>query len=135
MGLRHLVNKNWGDDAGSATISFVFAVVSLSALTLILVQTIIIMHTKTMLTEAAIQSAQYAGRNGGHEDLTKQRADWFLNGSIASPKDTKVELKVNQGGSERIVEVEITARLPMVFFWGPSGKLKAVGHAYVEEVR
>lgn len=128
------MNKKWADDAGNATISFVFAVVSLSVLTLILVQTIIIMHTKTVLTEAAIQSAQYAGRNGGAEDLTKQRADWFLSTGLARPKDTKVELRLNQGHSGRIVEVEITARLPVVFLWGPNDKLKAVGHAYVEQV-
>lgn len=122
-----------GPDAGSAVVDFVLV----SALTTILfagvLQLALTLHVRSTLVDCAAEGARYAAladrtpEDGA--DRTRDLIAMSLNPGFAQ----EVVARAVTVDGVPVVEVEVTAALPVLGLLGPSGTLTVDGHALEEE--
>jgi Flp pilus assembly protein TadG len=120
------------DEGGSAVAEFALVAVVLVPLFFALLQLAFVWHVKTTITSAASQGARYAAAYDRDLDdgerRTAQVIDEALGRGILDQEDaTEVEVD-----GQRVVAVDVRAKVPTLVFWGPSITVEGRGHA-VEE--
>ena len=120
------------DDAGSAVAEFVIAGAFVVLLLLSVVQLALALHVRTIAIDAASEGARLGARSGMTLDDASQRAKELLttNLSASYAQDVGASLIVRDGAT--LVEVRVSAPLPIVALIGPTGMLQVQGHALQE---
>ena len=126
------VPKTPRDEGGSAIAEFSLVAVVLVPLFFALLQLAFVWHVKTTITSAASQGARYAAAYDRDLDDGERRTAEVIDqalgrGILDEEHATEVEV-----GGQRVVAVEVLAKVPTLAFWGPSITVESTGHA-VEE--
>lgn len=94
------------------------------------VQVALVVHTRSMLTDAAVQGAHAAALEGNTLDDGIGRAHQVVTQSLGAGYDAEVTATQDPDG---LIRIEISATLPLVGMLGPGGTLHTDGHAIAEE--
>lgn len=120
------------DDEGSAVAEFVIAGAFVVLLLLSVVQLALALHVRTIAIDAASEGARLGARSGMTLDDASLRAKELLttNLSASYAQDVVASTIVRDGAT--LVEVRVSAPLPVVALLGPTGTLQVQGHALQE---
>ncbi len=119
-----------GDD-GNGVVEFVLVTVLLLALFLVVAQVGVALHTRNVLVAAAAEGARYGANADRTPEQGAQRAlqvvGEALSGDVASSAAAVAVLD-----DPRVVDVRVTASLPVLFLSVGPLQLTVHGHAYEE---
>lgn len=118
-------------DGGSAVVEFVVVVPMLLLLVLGVLQVGLALHVRATVTAAAAEGARAAALAGGDAAVAGARIEDALSTSLASGVVESVSVTRVRRDGLAVVEVRVSARLPLVGLLGPTA-LDVQGHALVE---
>ena len=120
-------------DAGSAVVDFVLV----GALTTILfagvLQLALTLHVRSTLVDCAAEGARYAALVDRDPADGAERTRDLITMSLSPRFAQDVEARALTVDGVPVVEVEVTAALPVLGLLGPSGTLTVDGHALEEQ--
>jgi hypothetical protein len=100
---------------------------------LAVVQLALVLHVRSTLVDSASEGARYGALEGHTSADGAQRTRELITGSLADSFAQDVTAtRIERGGVE-MVEVRVSAPLPVVGFVGPTGTLTVTGHAIAED--
>ena len=120
-------------EAGSAIADFALVSIVLVPLFFGILQFALVWHVKTTLTSAASEGARYGA--GYNRDVAEGAArtsaviDQVFGSDFAD--QVTATAGVVEGGAE-VVEVAVTAEVPVLALWGPTIEVEVTGHAVKE---
>ena len=95
-------------------------------------QLALIWHVQTTLTAAASEGARYGSAYNRTTDSGRLRTERVVDETFGAGFDDSVTAHTSLIDGQQVVEVVVTARLPVLAFWGPSVSVRATGHANKE---
>jgi len=126
--------KAWGrKDSGSAIVDFVLVAPLLIAVALAILQVILVMHVRTVLTSAAAEGARAAALAGADPRAGEIRARAIIDETIASESVERIVVSRQMAGGATIMALDIEARLPLLGLLGPT-VIHVRGHSLQEQV-
>jgi hypothetical protein len=126
--------KAWGrKDSGSAIVDFVLVAPLLIAVALAILQVILVMHVRTVLTSAAAEGARAAALSGADPRAGERRARAIIDETIASDSVERIVVRRQMAGGTTIMALDIEARLPLLGLLGPT-VIHVRGHSLQEQV-
>ena len=123
-----------GDDGerGSAVAEFALVAALVLVLFLGVVQVALAQHVRTLLVDAAAEGARLAARaDRGPQDAVVRTRE-LIAASLADRYAEDVSARTVERDGVPLVEVSVTAPLPVVGLLGPDGVLSVRGHALEE---
>jgi hypothetical protein len=120
-------------DRGSAIVDFALVAPILIGLALAVLQVILVMHVRTVLTSAAAEGARAAALADSNPNAGERRAREIINESIASSTVESIEAHPVLKGGLVMMAIDINARLPLLGLLGPT-MMRVQGHALQEHV-
>lgn len=121
----------FGSDRGSAPVQFVVALPVLVFVSLAVIQMVLVLHIKAVLTSAAAEGARTAALSGSSAARGTQRIKAAVAGDIAGSAVDTISVHSRTLNGADVVEVTIAAHVPIVGLIG-SANLIVHGHALVE---
>lgn len=128
------VPRSARDDAGSALAGFLLVSVLVTVMFLGVIQVAVVLHVRSTLTDSAAEGARYAARADRVLDDGANRARELAAAALSSAYASDVEARYVGVADARMVEVTVSAPLPVIGLWGPGRALTTRGHALVEEM-
>ena len=126
--------KAWGrKDSGSAIVDFVLVAPLLIAVALAILQVILVMHVRTVLTSAAAEGARAAALAGADPRAGERRARAIIDETIASDSVERIVVRRQMAGGATIMALDIEARLPLLGLLGTT-VIHVRGHSLQEQV-
>ena len=123
-------------DRGSAVVDFALVGALLTLVFLSVVQLGLLVHVRNTLVDCAAEGARYGARadRGAADAVERTRA--LLASELSPGYAARIGSRISAGvvdrGGTRVVEVRLSAPLPVVGLVGPTGALTVAGHAYAE---
>lgn len=121
-----------GRDDGAAIVDFVLVGALLTLVFVGVVQLALVLHVRNTLVDCASEGARY----GAFADRTPQdgaqRTRDLIGASLSSSFASDVQARNVQVDGLQAVEVTVTAPLPVIGLFGPSGMLVISGHGAQE---
>jgi Flp pilus assembly protein TadG len=118
---------------GSAIADFALVAVVLVPLFFAIVQLALIWHVKTTLTSAASEGARYGAAYDRTTEDGRRRTAAVIEETFGTDFDDRVLAHDTTVFGQPGVEVDVSAQVPVLAFWGPTVTLHVSGHA-IEEV-
>lgn len=120
-------------ERGSAVAGFLLVSLLVTVMFLGLVQVAVIVHVRSMLIDCAAEGARLASR--ADRDLAdgEDRARELISASLSGAYARDVTGSYVTDDDLLLVQVEVSAPIPMIGLWGPPGVLTVTGHALREE--
>jgi hypothetical protein len=110
--------------------------VLVSALVMVLfvgvVQVAVAQHVRSVLVDSAAEGARYGARLGRTPDDAADRARQLITADLSARYARDVDARYVQRDGIEVVEVDVSAPLPVLGLLGPGGVVDAVGHAVRE---
>ncbi|WP_069387536.1 TadE/TadG family type IV pilus assembly protein [Cellulosimicrobium cellulans] len=120
------------DERGSAVVDFTLVSVLVLVLFLGVVQVALAVHVRSTLIDCAAEGARVAGRaDRGPADGVARTRD-LIAASLSSRYSQDVVARQTTVDGLPVVEVTVSAPLPVVGLLGPSGVVTVDGHALEE---
>lgn len=119
-------------DTGSAIVDFVLVAPLLICVALAIVQVILVMHVRTVLTSAAAEGARAAALAGADPRAGERRARAIIDETIASDSVERIVVRRQIAGGAAIMALDIEARLPLLGLLGPT-VIHVHGHSVQEQ--
>lgn len=119
-------------DRGSAIVDFVLVTPVLIAVGLAVLQVILVMHVRTVLTSAAAEGARAAALAGADSRAGERRAKSIIAETIAADSVERITVSRQRSGGAVVLAVGIEARLPLLGLLGPT-VLHVEGHSLQEQ--
>ncbi len=123
-------------DTGAAVVDFALVGSLLTVLFAAVLQVALVVHVRSTLIDCAAEGARWGARSDTTvEDGVQRARDRVaseLSAGYAARLDEVVAAQRDGGGGPAVVEVRITAPLPLVGLVGPAGDLTVTGHAFDE---
>jgi Flp pilus assembly protein TadG len=119
-------------DRGSAIVDFALVAVVLVPMFFAILQLALIWHVKSTLTAAASQGAHYGA---GYQQTTSQgaaRTRAIIGDTFGVDFRDRVSARTTRVDGQPGVEVDVTARIPVLVIWGPTLSVSVSGHAVKE---
>ncbi len=119
-------------ERGSAIVDFALVAVVLVPLFFAILQLALIWHVKSTLTAAASQGAHYGA---GYQRTPAQgaaRTRAIVEETFGSDFRDRVSARTTRVDGQPGVEVDVTARIPVLVMWGPTLSVSVSGHAVKE---
>ena len=123
-----------GGDEGAAPVDFVLLAGLLTVLFLMLLQIGLALHVRNVLTSAAAEGARY-GANAdftNHEAAAAGQTRAIIATELASRFAGGVSATTISVGGAPVVEVDVSAPMPLVGLWGSARTIHVRGHALQE---
>jgi len=120
-------------DSGSAIVDFVLVAPLLIAVALAILQVVLVMHVRTVLTSAAAEGARAAALAGADPRAGERRARAIIDETIASESVERIVVSRQMTGGATIMALDIEARLPLLGLLGPT-VIHLRGHSLQEQV-
>lgn len=98
---------------------------------LAIIQVALIMHTRSTLTDAAVQGARFASLEGSTLEDGRERTLRIIQERLGDRYGATAEIEQDPAGR---IRVQVTAAIPLIGLLGPGGTLVVDGHATAEEV-
>jgi len=119
-------------DRGNALVDFALVAPILIAVSLAVLQVILAMHVRTVLTSAAAEGARAAALADSDAGAGERRAREIIDESIAASSVESITVHSGMSGGAPVISVDIDARLPLIGLLGPTG-LHVRGHSLREQ--
>jgi Flp pilus assembly protein TadG len=120
------------DEVGSAVAEFSLVAVVLVPLFFALLQLAFVWHVKATITSAASQGARYAAAYDRDLDDGERRTAEVIDQALGRGVTDQEHASEDEVGGQRVVAIEVRAKVPTLVFWGPSITVMGSGHAVVE---
>ena len=120
------------NELGSAVVDFVMVGALVITVFVALLQVTLGVYARNVLTDAAGDGARRAALVGGTEAEARQRVQVLTDAALRRGYVDTVTVSRVPSGDLRIVEVTVTAPLPVLGLLGPGGTLRVTGHAVDE---
>ena len=120
------------NDSGSAVVDFVMVGALVITVFVALIQVVLGVYARNVLTDAAGDGARRAALVGGTEAEARQRVQVLSDAALRRGYVDTVTVSRVPSGDLTIVEVTVTAPLPVLGLLGPGGTLRVTGHAVDE---
>lgn len=117
------------DDRGSAVVEFPMVTVLILLITLAVIQAAVIIHSRNLLIDAAVQGAHHASKVGATTQDGEERAQMLIDQRFSD----SFEAQARATSDGELITVTITATLPVLGIYGPAGGLEVSGRAVDEE--
>lgn len=104
----------------------------LTILVMGVVQLALVLHVRTLLTDAAAEGARYAALHGSDLDEGEQRTAELITSTLPSSYAQDVDGGYASYGDVTLVTVTVSAPLPLVGLLGPGGTITVTGRAVQE---
>ncbi|BEP14834.1 hypothetical protein acdb102_31450 [Acidothermaceae bacterium B102] len=124
----------WRSDEGAAPVDFVLLAGLLTVLFLMLLQIGLALHVRNVLTSAAAEGARY-GANADfadHEAAAASQTRTIIATELATRFAANVSATTVNVGGAPVVEVDVSAPMPLVGLWGSARTIHVRGHALQE---
>ena len=119
-------------EAGSAVVDFVLVGVLVVVVSVALLQLVLGLHVRNVLTDAAGEGARRAALVGGTTAEAEARVRALAGAALSEDCVQAVQVRRTRAGGLAVVEVRVAARLPVLGLLGPGGGLAVTGHAVDE---
>ncbi len=126
------MNNRERHDRGSAIVDFVLVAPILIAVALAVLQIILVMHVRTVLTSAAAEGARAAALAGADPRAGERRAEAIIAETIASAAVERISVRRHTNGGAMVIALDIDARLPLLGLLGPT-LIHVEGHSLQEQ--
>ena len=120
------------NELGSAVVDFVMVGALVITVFVALLQVTLGVYARNVLTDAAGDGARRAALVGGTEAEARQRVQVLSDAALRRGYVDTVTISRVPSGDLTIVEVTVTAPLPVLGLLGPGGTLRVTGHAVDE---
>ena len=120
------------NESGSAVVDFVMVGALVIIVFVALLQVALGVYARNVLTDAAGDGARRAALVGGTEAEARQRVQVLTDAALRRGYVDTVTVSRVSSGDLRLVEVTVTAPLPVLGLLGPGGTLRVTGHAVDE---
>ena len=120
------------NELGSAVVDFVMVGALVITVFVALLQVTLGVYARNVLTDAAGDGARRAVLVGGTEAEARQRVQVLSDAALRRGYVDAVTISRVPSGDLTIVEVTVTAPLPVLGLLGPGGTLRVTGHAVDE---
>lgn len=117
---------------GSAVADFALVAVVLVPVFFGIVQLALIWHVKSTLTAAASQGAHYGASYEHTPAQGAARTRMIVDETFGAGFRDRVSARETQVDGQPGVEVDVTARIPVLVIWGPTLSVSVSGHAIRE---
>ena len=119
-------------EEGSAVVDFVLVGVLVIAVALALIQLALGLHVRNVVTDAAGEGARRAALVGGTEAEAEQRVRALTGSALTEDYVDSVTVSRTTADGVAVVQVDVTAPVPVLGLLGPGGTLHVTGHAVDE---
>lgn len=126
-----LLSRLRSSDRGSAIVEFTLVVPLVVAVALASFQLALALHVRSTLTAAAAEGARAGALAGSGPGVAEQRTRAMLAEALGGDGVTDVSASRTRMDGVPVVEVRVTARLPLLGMLGPTS-LHVDGHAVQE---
>jgi putative membrane protein len=99
------------------------------AVTAALLQLTLSLYVRNILADAASDAARHAALVGASDAEANARVQQLCHGALRANYPTKSEVSHLQRGSVSLVQVQVSAPLPVIGLWSPTGSVVVRGHA------
>lgn len=120
------------DDRGSAVAEFTLVGVLLTVLALAVVQLALALHVRNTLLDAAAEGARFAALAGSSVSDGTARTRDLISAAISAEYARDVRAGTTSVAGVPVVEVTVTATLPVIGLLGVEHGLEVSGHAALE---
>lgn len=119
-------------EEGSAVVDFVLVGVLVIAVALAILQLALGLHVRNVLTDAAGEGTRRAALVGGTEAEAEQRVRDLTGTALTEGYVESVTVSRSSSDGVAVVQVDVTAPVPVLGLLGPGGTLHVTGHAVDE---
>lgn len=119
------------DESGNASVEFALIAPLLMLVALAVLQLMLAIHVRSVITSAAIEGARVGALVGSDLTTAEERTREVLTGNIAGAAVTQVTATTTVVGQTPMIAVSVEADLPMLGIYGPT-TMTMTGHSYVE---
>lgn len=117
------------NQAGSVLVEWSLVAVLVMAVTAALLQLTLSLYVRNILADAASDAARQAALVGASDAEANARVQQLCHGALRANYPTKSEVSHLQRGSVSLVQVQVSAPLPVIGLWSPTGSVVVRGHA------
>ena len=117
------------NQAGSVLVEWSLVAVLVMAVTAALLQLTLSLYVRNILADAASDAARHAALVGASDAEANARVQQLCHGALRANYPTKSEVSHLQRGSVSLVQVQVSAPLPVIGLWSPTGIVVVRGHA------
>lgn len=114
---------------GSVLVEWSLVAVLVMAVTAALLQLTLSLYVRNILADAASDAARHAALVGASDAEANARVQQLCHGALRANYPTKSEVSHLQRGSVSLVQVQVSAPLPVIGLWSPTGSVVVRGHA------
>ncbi len=129
--LRDSTQTAWRSDQGNASVEFALIAPLVMLIGLAVLQLMLALHVRTVITSAAIEGARVGALVGSDLGVAEQRTREVLMANIAGATVADVTASQTQLDGVPMIAVQVNAELPLLGMYGPT-HMTLTGHAYVE---
>lgn len=122
-----------GGERGSALVDFLLVSVLVTAIVLGIVQLALTLHVRTILTDSAASGARYAALSGHSLSDGAARTTALITSTLPAAYAEGVDVDYGNYRGVEVVEVHVSAPMPVLGMLGPGGVITVAGRALVEE--
>ena len=97
---------------------------------LMIIQAALIVHTRNTLVDAAVQGAHHASLVGSSPQDGAERAEQLITERFGGGLGAEATA---EQGADGVIRVQVSATLPLVGLFGPTGAMTVQGRAIAEE--
>jgi len=127
----HSLRDRFTSERGNASVEFALVAPLLMLVALAVLQLMLAIHVRTVVTSAAIEGARVAALVDGDLNRAESRTRSILESNIAGSAVQSISAsRVNTEGNEMFAVV-VETELPLIGFYGPTS-MKLTGHALAE---
>ena len=119
-------------ELGSAIADFALVSIVLVPLFFGILQLALIWHVKTTLTSAASEGARYGAGYNRHVADGAARTSAVIDEVFGTDFADQVAASTTVVEGAEVVEVSVSAEVPVLALWGPTIEVEATGHAVKE---
>jgi Flp pilus assembly protein TadG len=119
-------------EAGAAVAEFAMLSVLVALLAMAVLQLGLALYVRNVLVACASEGARLGARADASPRDGAARTRELITASLSPRFARKVSVEIVDTGPTRVVEVRVTAPLPIAGTFGPEGGLSAVGRAFLE---
>ena len=121
----------WRSETGNASVEFALVAPLLMLIALAVLQLMLAIHVRTVMTSAAIEGARVGALIGSNLEQAEQRTRAVLAANIAGAAVSEVIATETRVGATPMIAVTVAAELPLLGLYGPT-TMTLTGHAFKE---
>jgi len=127
----HNFGNQLKSERGNASVEFALVAPLLMLVALAVLQLMLAIHVRTVITSAAIEGARVAALVDGDLTRAESRTRSILESNIAGTAVQSISASRVTEGDNEMFAVVVDVELPLIGFYGPT-LMKLIGHALAE---